>query len=124
MRIIFLLCFSIMILSAEEKKITSSELLEMEESKSFLVISKMNKEDVASLITQIRSDVRKEYKNIDKFYLLISHLESIKAIEEEQARLKSLNLVYILGLLLVCCFLGYIIFSQRAALKKIETLMK
>jgi hypothetical protein len=113
-----------MILDAQEKKLTSSELLEMEESKSFLVISKMNKEDVASLITQIRSDVRKEYKNIDKFYLLISHLESIKAIEEEQARLKSLNLVYILGLILILLIFAYIIFSQRAALKKIETLLK
>ena len=124
MKIIFCFFFTALILQAQAKKISSTEILAMEESKSYSYIAKLNKEEVASLITQIRSDVRKEFKNIDKFYLLISHLESIKAIEEEQSRLKNLNLVYALGLLLLLSLLAYVLFSQRAALKKIETLVK
>ena len=67
---------------------------------------------------------QKEYPNIDKFYLLISHLENIKAIEEEQTRLKSLNLVYGLGLMLILGLLGYILYSQRKTIQNLNQLLK
>lgn len=96
----------------------------MQESEAFNAISKLSKEDSAEIITQIRSSARKEYPNIDKFYLVISHLESIKAIEEEQARLRSLNLVYGLALLLVLGLLGYILYSQRKTIQNLNQLLK
>ena len=110
------------ILLSQSNKISVKELFSMEESKSYQIIAKLNKEQTAELITQIRSEYRNDFKELDKFYLLISHLESIKAIEEEQTRLKSLNLVYILGLIMFLGFLFYTILSQKKAIKQLETL--
>jgi hypothetical protein len=119
------LAFPILLFSQEGKtKLTATDLLQMQESQAFNAIGKLSKEDSAEIITQIRSSVRKEYPNIDKFYLVISHLESIKAIEEEQARLRSLNLVYGLALLLVLGLLGYILYSQRKTIQNLNQLLK
>ena len=119
------LTFPILLIAQEGKtKLTANELLQMQESEAFNAISKLSKEDSAEIITQIRSSARKEYPNIDKFYLVISHLESIKAIEEEQARLRSLNLVYGLALLLVLGLLGYILYSQRKTIQNLNQLLK
>ena len=119
------LTFPILLIAQEGKtKLTANELLQMQESEAFNAISKLSKEDSAEIITQIRSSARKEYQNIDKFYLVISHLESIKAIEEEQARLRSLNLVYGLALLLVLGLLGYILYSQRKTIQNLNQLLK
>jgi hypothetical protein len=123
--IFILLTFPILLKSQDQKsKINAAELLQMQESDAFKAIGKLSKEDSAELITQIRSLARKEYQNIDKFYLLISHLESIKAIEEEQARLKSLNLVYGLGLALILGLLAYILYSQRKTIQNLNQLLK
>ncbi|MBK8397912.1 MAG: hypothetical protein IPL26_22070 [Leptospiraceae bacterium] len=123
--IIFLFISSSLLFAEEGKtKLTATELLQMGESQAFQSIGKLSKEDSAELITQIRESVRKEYPNIDKFYLLISHLESIKAIEEEQTRLKSLNLVYGLGLILILGLLGYILYSQRKTIQNLNQLLK
>lgn len=123
--IIFLFISSSLLFAEEGKtKLTATELLQMGESQAFQSIGKISKEDSAELITQIRESVRKEYPNIDKFYLLISHLESIKAIEEEQTRLKSLNLVYGLGLILILGLLGYILYSQRKTIQNLNQLLK
>lgn len=123
--ILITILFPILLLAEEGKsKVTAAELLQMGESEAFKTIGKLSKEESAELITQIRATARKEYQNIDKFYLVISHLESIKAIEEEQARLKSLNLVYALGLVLVMGLLGYILYSQRKTIQNLNQLLK
>lgn len=122
---IILILLPFLLFSQEQKrKVTAEELLNMGESQAFNTIAKLNKNDAAELITQIRGTAKKEYPNIDKFYLLISHLESIKAIEEEQARLKSLNVVYALGLMLVMGLLGYILYSQRKTIQNLNQLLK
>lgn len=92
----------------------------MQTDSAFEVIGKLNKTETAALITQIRAEVKKEYKDIDKFYLLISHLEKIQSVEEEQKRLKDLNLVYILGLGLFSGFLLYVYFRQRKMIHSLE----
>lgn len=123
--ILITILFPILLLAEEGKsKVTATELLQMGESEAFKTIGKLSKEESVELITQIRATARKEYQNIDKFYLVISHLESIKAIEEEQARLKSLNLVYALGLVLVMGLLGYILYSQRKTIQNLNQLLK
>jgi hypothetical protein len=122
--ILILLIFPVLLFAEDKSKVTATELLQMEESAAFNSIGKLSKEEAAELITQIRGTARKEYAQVDKFYLLISHLESIKAIEEEQARLKSLNLVYGLGLFLVLGLLGYILYSQRKTIQNLNQLLK
>jgi hypothetical protein len=109
-------------LVAQETKLTATSIMQMDpESPSTLkLIDKLNKEDAAALITQIRVEAKKDYKNIEIFYLLISHLESIKAIADEQKRLIALNQVYIAGLILILGLLGYIIFSQRRQIESIK----
>ncbi len=122
---IILILLPFLLFSQEQKrKVTAEELLNMGESQAFNTIAKLNKTDAAELITQIRGTAKKEYPNIDKFYLLISHLENIKAIEEEQTRLKSLNLVYGLGLMLILGLLGYILYSQRKTIQNLNQLLK
>jgi len=123
--ILILILLPLLLVSQEQKrKVTAEELLNMGESQAFNTIAKLNKSDAAELIIQIRGTAKKEYPNIDKFYLLISHLESIKAIEEEQTRLKSLNLVYALGLVLILGLLGYILYSQRKTIQNLNQLLK
>jgi hypothetical protein len=123
--LLLFLSLSTFIFSEEAKpKFTGAELLEMPESQAFNSIAKLTKEEAAELITQIRSQYRKDNPEIDKFYLLISHLEAIKSIEEEQARLKSLNLVYAMGLALLLGLLGYILYSQRRTIQNLNQLLK
>ncbi|MCB1160810.1 MAG: hypothetical protein H7A25_25225 [Leptospiraceae bacterium] len=99
---------------------SAEELLQMDLDKVFPIIEKLNKEETAALITQIRSTAKTSYKDIDKFYLLISQLESIKAIAIEEKRLKDLHLVYGLGLFLFSSVLGYVIFSQRKIIQSLQ----
>lgn len=124
MRIIIYLLFSCMItfsLAAQNKEsISAKQFLEMDIDKVFPLVEKMTKEETDSLITQVRQEARESYKDIDKFHLLISHLESIKAIQEEQKRLKSLHIVYSLALFLFVSIMGYILFSQRKIIKEIQ----
>ncbi|TGK28180.1 hypothetical protein EHQ12_12875 [Leptospira gomenensis] len=107
--------------SSQTKPVMSAEdYLKADLDRVFPVIQKMKKEEAAILITQIREEAKKNWKDSDKFYFLISHLESIKAIEEEHARLKSLNEVYLIGSLLLGGFLVFSIFRQRALIRKIN----
>ncbi|EQA63631.1 hypothetical protein [Leptospira alexanderi] len=96
------------------------EYLNSDLDQIFPILQKMKKEEAAILITQIREESRKEWPKTDKFYFLISHLESIKAIEEEHERLKSLNEVYFIGALLLSGFLVFSIFRQRTLVRKIN----
>lgn len=122
--ILILVTFPILLFAEDKSKLSATELLQMEESAAFKVIGKLSKAESAELITQIRSIVRKENPQIDRLFLLASHLEAIKAIEEEQSRLKSLNLVYGLGLGLVLGLLGYILYSQRKTIQNLNQLLK
>ncbi|MBM9499862.1 hypothetical protein JWG44_06305 [Leptospira sp. 201903071] len=108
--------------SSDSKPVMGArEYLNAELDQVFPLIQKMKKEEAAVLITQIREESKKEWANADKFYFLISHLEAIKAIEEEQERLKSLNQVYLIGSLLLGGFLVFSIFRQRALIRKINS---
>ncbi len=120
--LIYFFCFHHLI-SQESNSLTSlkaKEILEMDLDQAFEKITKLNKEQTLTLINQIRVEAKKDYPNIEKFYLLISHLEAIKAIEEEEKKLRDLNLVYLLGLILVIVVLLYTIYSQRKALESIR----
>ncbi|MDV6234204.1 hypothetical protein CH379_000980 [Leptospira ellisii] len=108
--------------SSQTKPVMSAEdYLKADLDRVFPVIQKMKKEEAAILITQIREEAKKNWKDADKFYFLISHLESIKAIEEEHARLRSLNEVYLIGSLLLGGFLIFSIFRQRNLIRKINS---
>ncbi|MCC6275766.1 MAG: hypothetical protein IT569_07900 [Leptospiraceae bacterium] len=107
-----------------KKKIDYREFLNLSEEEIYPRISRLTKEEAATLVTQIRKDARKSYPEIDKFYLLISHIESIKAISEEESRLKSLNFVYILALALFVGLLGYALFYQRKSIEEVNRLLK
>ncbi len=127
MKILF--CFLFILVSygglqAQNSKISPEELLKMETDRAIPVISKLSKTESEELITQIRIEAKKNYKEIDNYYFLIHHLESMVAIEKEQSRLKSLNYVYILGLILFCVFLGYVFFQQRKAIESINRFLK
>ncbi len=121
--IIFLLILSSTI-TAQDKSIDPKELMEMDSDRAFELIGRLNKSQSEELITQIRVIARKEYKEIDKFYLLISHLETIKAIEEEEKKLRDLNTVYGLGLFIFVSLVGYSIFAQRKSIQAIEEHLK
>lgn len=111
---------SVSLNAQSKKKLTAQQVLDMSLDEAFEEIRKLNKEETKVLIDQIRVEAKKDYPNIEKFYLLISHLESIKAIEEEKSRLKDLNLVYALGLTLFLSVLLYTLYSQRKALARIQ----
>ncbi|TGL78361.1 hypothetical protein [Leptospira yasudae] len=105
----------------ETKPVMSArEYLNADLDRVFPIIQKMKKDEAAILITQIREESKKEWPNSDKFYFLISHLEGIKAIEEEHERLRSLNEVYLIGTLLLSGFLVFSIFRQRTLIRKIN----
>ncbi|MEM7179314.1 MAG: hypothetical protein AAF518_00260 [Spirochaetota bacterium] len=106
-----------------KKQYTASEFLQMDTEESFPIVEKMTRNEAAVLITQIRQEAKQKYADIDKFYLLISHLESIRAIQEEQKRLKSLHFVYGLALFLFTAILGYVLFSQRKVIKELQNLL-
>lgn len=120
MRFLLILLMTGLSLYSEEKKVTASEIMQMQTDSAFEVIGRLNKTETTALITQIRAEAKKEYKDIDKFYLLISHLEKIQSVDEEQKRLKDLNLVYLLALGLFSGFLLYVYFRQRKMIQSLE----
>ncbi|AKH78627.1 hypothetical protein [Leptospira interrogans] len=99
---------------------SAKEFLNSDLDRIFPFLQKMKKEEAVVLISQIREESKKEWPKADNFYFLISHLESIKAIEEEHERLKSLNEVYLIGALLLGGFLVFSIFRQRILIRKIN----
>ena len=105
---------------AENSKFTADDFLKMNTDRAFDSISEMNQTEAEELISNIRQTGKKEYKQIDNFYFLISHLESIKAIKKEQKRLQSLNLVYGLGFLLFTGFTLYLFLSQKRTIKELK----
>lgn len=123
---LLILLFTLSLNSQEIKKtkLSAKELLEMKTEDAVVKISKLNKADSAALITQVRVEAKTNYANIDNFYFLISHLERITAIEEEQERLRSLHLVYGLSLAILMVFLGIILYQQRKAVNHINQLLK
>ena len=116
----FFFIISIPTFSQDKPTVTAKELMQMEADKAFELIGRLNKSQTDELITQVRVYAREEYKDIDKFYLLISHLESMRAIEEEDKKLKDLNLVYFLALALFSALIGFNVFSQRKSIKAIQ----
>lgn len=125
MRKIGLVVFLLLVTSISgEEKISAKDFLQMKPDNAMKLISGMSKIESAELITEIRKEAKKDFKQIDNFYFLISHLEEIKAVEVEQKRLKSLNLVYGLGLTLLLSFLLYIFMSQRKIIKEINLIKK
>lgn len=101
------------LLSQEKPKISAQALLDMKMDAAFASIEGLSKEESKEIVSQIRAIYRDSNPSIDKFYFLISHLEEIQAIEKEQSRLESLNLVYALGFFLFMGLLVYIWWNQR-----------
>ena len=104
--------------------ITPTEFSEKSIDELFVIVQNLSDEDSKNLIFQIREQERAKYKDIDKFYLLISHLAEITAIKKEQKRLESLNLVYALGLLLFLAVLVFVFIKQRKEISIINSLLK
>ena len=117
--VLFFFFFSFSV-DSQSRKPDVQELMQMDLDSAFGYIHKLSKTETDALITQFRVEARKDYKDIDKFYLLISHLENIKAIEEEHKKLKDLNMVYLLGLFLILGLTGYLLYSQRKILESIR----
>lgn len=99
---------------------TGQDLMNMSTDSAMEAIAKMSKSDAEEIISEVRQTAKKDYKKIDNFYFIISHLEEIKAVETEQKRLQSLNLVYILALFLVLFFLVYLFINQRRISKELN----
>lgn len=116
---LFVFFFSLTLLSPlslfsqEKPKLNAQALLDMKMDTAFASIEGLSKEESKEIVSQMRAIYRDSNPNIDKFYFLISHLEEIQAIEKEQSRLESLNLVYALGFLLFMGLLIYIWWNQR-----------
>ena len=119
--VIFFLFFQSQIFS---QKISSEDFSKKSLNEFFPLVKSLSKEETKNLIFQIREKERKKYPDIDKFYFLISHLEEIKAVEIEQKRLESLNLVYLLGLVLLLFLLIVIFFKQRREIELINQRLK
>ncbi|TGK02965.1 hypothetical protein EHQ53_05730 [Leptospira langatensis] len=113
--------------SAEETspgKISAKEFLEMKLDAVFPLIQNMNKKEADVLITQIREEARKSWAQSDNYFFLVEHLTTIRAIEEEQNRLKGLAWVYTLGLALFGGFVLYVLFRQRKLIRELNELIK
>lgn len=122
--LLLIFCASTLFAESGKKKMSYSELMQMDLDKSFPIINSLNKEEAKELITKIRSESRDSCKEVDKLYLLISQVEKISAIQEEQSRLRSLHLVYSLVLVLFVLVMGYVFYGQRKTIQSINELMK
>lgn len=117
----FLFLISLTVLQGQTR-LSGSDLLNMPTDDALEAISGINQTEAQELVSEIRQAAKKDYKKIDNFYFLISHLEEMQAIETEQKRLGSLNLVYVLGLVLLLSFLLYIFVTQRKIIKELQHL--
>lgn len=115
-------------ISAQEKqsetKLTAKEFLEMKLDSVFPLIQNMSKQEADVLVTQIREEARKSWAQSDNYFFLVEHLTTIKAIEEEQSRLKGLLWVYVLGLVLFSGFVLYVLFRQRKLISELNEIIK
>jgi hypothetical protein len=107
-----------------ETKLTAKEFLEMKLDSVFPLIQNMSKQEADVLITQIREEARKSWAQSDNYFFLVEHLTTIKAIEEEQSRLKGLLWVYVLGLGLFSGFVIYVLFRQRKLINELNEMIQ
>lgn len=109
---------------APSTPVTAKEFLEMKLDAVFPLIQNMKKQEADVLLTQIREEARKSWAQSDNYFFLLDHLTTIKAIEEEQNRLKGLLWVYVLGLALFGGFVLYVLFRQRRLIRELNELLK
>jgi uncharacterized membrane protein len=92
---------------------TAAEYLSLEKDQIFPKLGKMTKDEAKILSNEVLQEARKSYNQADHFYYLIQHLESIRAIEEEQSRLKSVFWVFGLVMIVFFGYVGYLIYQLR-----------
>lgn len=99
------------------------ELLAMEGLAAKEAIKDLSEAEARELVTQVLYLAREKNPDIDRVYLLVQHLEAIRATELAQRRLNSLLWVLGLTLALFGVFLIYVLFDQRRTLREVRALI-
>lgn len=131
----FFLSLSVLIAGGELYAQERALLLksEMEESRKLLtlplqealsMIKKLSTAEAAVRTSQIRYLARKRNPDIDRLYIILRHLETLRATELAQRRLDNLLWVIAMSLLLFSSFLFYIYINQRRAFRDIQNIVK
>ena len=102
----------------------SRKLLALPPQKAITAIKKMSVSEAVVRISQIRHLVRKDNPDIDRIYLILRHLEELRAADLAQKRLNNLLWVIALCFLLFSSFLFYIYIDQKRSLRDIESISK
>lgn len=98
----------------------SRRLLKLPSQQAIQEIKKMTAKQADRYISEIRFLVRKDNPDLDRVYLILRHLESLKATALSQKRLNNLLWVIAISLFLFSSFLFYIYLNQRSVLKHLE----
>ena len=99
------------------------ELLAMEGLAARAAIEQLSEQEAKELVTQVLYVARPGNPDLDRAFLLVQHLEAIRATALAQRRLNSLLWVVGLTLGLFTLFLIYVLFDQRRALRDMRAMM-
>ena len=95
------------------------EFLTMDESRLPDALAKIDVHEARALIEQVRSVVREKNPDMDRFYIVIRHLEAMRATELEERRARHLWLVLFITVGLFASYLTYVVLDQRRLLRKL-----
>ncbi len=98
--------------SIKVQKIAKS-ILEKPITKSLEDIKNLDVDTATSVLSQVRSLLRKNNPDLDRVYLILSHLENMQATALAQKRLHNLVIVIFLSLFLFSSFLFYSWWDQK-----------
>lgn len=99
-------------------------LLELPQDQLPAEVERLSADQAAELVSQIRFLGRPENPQIDRLYIVLRHLESLRATELAQRRLNNLLLVLGLTLVLFTAFLVYVMLDQRRSIRTLQSLLQ
>ena len=102
----------------------SRKLLSLPPQAAIAAIKNLSAAMATIRVSQIRHLVRKHNPDIDRVYLILRHLEELRATALAQKRLNNLLWVIALCFSLFSSFLFYVYISQRRALREVEAITK
>ncbi|MBX7058627.1 MAG: hypothetical protein K1X75_11225 [Leptospirales bacterium] len=82
-------------------------------------VGRLTPEEINDLISALRLHVRRSNPDLDRFYLAMEHLESMRATEIAQKRVDRLALAFACMFALIVAFQGWIFIDQRRLTRRL-----
>jgi len=111
--VLFFLLFSVPLMAEMDYVREAEILLSLSEPEQKARLERLSASDADSILSHLRQRYRKDFPEVDRLVLVIAHLETVKATQLADMRLRHLLLVFVAIQLLFIGLFAFIVIQQR-----------